>query len=372
MDFDFSDEQHELRHQVRKLLARWCPASAPREILEGVESYDRNLWRAVAEMGLTAIAIPENYGGLGLAGLELCVVAEELGRALAPIPFSSSVYLATEFLLAAGSPEQKEGLLPRLASGEAIGCLALSERSGVRRPAEQVTAKVSKGRLSGVKTPVADGDVATFAVVAARTDSDDAPGLFLVDLSDPGVQRETVRTIDPTRSHARITFRDARAEPMVPPGPASGIIDAVRDRASILIAFEQLGGAERALEMARDYALERIAFGRQIGSFQSIKHMLANMYVATTLARSNCYFGAWALSSDAAELPQAAAAAHLSATEAFQLCSKNSIQIHGGAGFTWNSDCGLFYRRANLLALSLGGPRHWQRRLVDSLRSAAA
>ena len=137
----------------------------------------------------------------------------------------------------------------------------------------------------------------------------------------------------------------------------------------MLTAFEQLGGAERAMEMARDYALERYAFGRPIGSFPAIKHKLADMYVAVTLARSNCYYGAWALAGDAIELPEAAAAARVSATQAAQLCVKENIQVHGGMGFTWEFDCHLYYRRAHLLALTLGGLTHWQDRLITELRT---
>jgi acyl-CoA dehydrogenase len=144
------------------------------------------------------------------------------------------------------------------------------------------------------------------------------------------------------------------------------------DRAAILMAFEQLGGADRALEMARDYALERMAFGRQIGSFQAIKHMLADMYVSATLARSNAYYGAWALATGAAELPIAAATARVSATQAFQHCAKNNIQVHGGMGFTWAFDCHLFYRRSNALALSLGSLSAWEDLLIERMRGANA
>ena len=219
---------------------------------------------------------------------------------------------------------------------------------------------------------MADGDIADFAIVAART----APGndergvsLFIVDLKGAGVTAEAVQTIDPTRSHAKITFSGAAADPLGAAGEGWSIINAVFDRAAILTAFEQVGGADRALEMARDYALERMAFGRPIGSFQAVKHMLADMYVSATLARSNCYYGAWALSTGAAELGEAAATARVSATQAFQHCAKNNIQVHGGMGFTWAFDCHLFYRRSNLLALNLGSLSVWEDRLIDRLRA---
>jgi alkylation response protein AidB-like acyl-CoA dehydrogenase len=181
-----------------------------------------------------------------------------------------------------------------------------------------------------------------------------------------------VSTIDPTRSHAQIVFQGAAAEPLGAPGDGWSLLERVFDRAAVLIAFEQLGGADRALEMARDYALERFAFGRPIGSLQAIKHMLADMYVSATLARSNAYYGAWALSTGAGELAQAAATARVSATQAFQLCARNNIQVHGGMGFTWEFDCHLYYRRSNLLALSLGALSLWEDRLIEQLRARRA
>jgi alkylation response protein AidB-like acyl-CoA dehydrogenase len=370
MDFEFSDAQKQLGAEARRFLQAKCPPAAVRAVLEGPQAYDAALWRGLGEMGFLGVVIPERYGGLGLGYLELCVVAEELGRALAPVPFSSSVLLATEFLLAAGGEAQKQARLPKLASGAAIGCFALAETVGAVTP-RTLQLAAAGGRLTGTKIAVADGDIADVAVVAARTaPGSDARGvsLFLVDLNAPGVTRTVVETIDPTRSHATLTFRDAPAEPLGEAGDGWRLIGEVFDRAAVLTAFEQIGGADRALEMARDYALERMAFGRPIGSFQAIKHMLADMYVSAALARSNGYYGAWALSTGAAELPEAAASARVAATQAFQHCAKNNIQVHGGMGFTWAFDCHLFYRRSNLLALNLGSLAWWQDALIQRLR----
>ena len=369
MNFEFSPEQMQLRNEARRFLEDRSSPAAVRVILDGPEPYDRALWKGLAEMGFLGINIPEALGGLGLGYLELCVVAEELGRTLAPVPFSSSVYLATEFLLAAGSEAQKQAWLPKLAAGEAVGTFALSEGVGQVTP-RSVRAQVSGGKLSGTKLPVADGDVADFAIVAAQAPQ--GLSLFLVELAGAGVERTVVQTIDPTRSHARIDFSGAAAEPLGEPGEGWGLIEEVFDKAAILIAFEQVGGANKALEMARDYARERMAFGRPIGSFQAIKHMLADRYVAATLARSNAYFGAWALSTDAAELGEAAATARVSATQAYQQCAKNNIQTHGGMGFTWAFDCHLHYRRSNLLALALGSLSQWEDKLIERLRAKNA
>jgi acyl-CoA dehydrogenase len=371
MNFEFSDEQKQMGAEARRFLEAKCPPAAVRAVLEGPDPYDKALWKGLAEMGFLGVVIPEQYGGLGLGYLELCVIAEEMGRVIAPVPFSSSVLLATEFLLAAGAEAQKAAWLPRLASGDAIGTFAFAEGVGAVTP-KSIQLSGSGGRLTGVKTAVPDGDVADFAIVAART----APGtdrrgvsLFLADLSNPGVKRTVLETIDPSRSHARLEFDGAVAEPLGAAGEGLRIIDQVFDHAAVLTAFEQIGGADRALEMARDYALERMAFGRPIGSFQAIKHMLADMYVSATLARSNGYYGAWALSTGAAELSEAAATARVSATQAFQHCAKNNIQVHGGMGFTWAFDCHLYYRRSNLLALNLGGLSTWEDALIARMRS---
>jgi acyl-CoA dehydrogenase len=366
MNFDFPDELKQLRDEARRFLTERCPTSVPRRILEGPEPYDRSLWQAMAEMGWTGAAIPEEFGGAGLGHLGVCVLAEELGHAVAPVPFAPSVYLATEAILLFGSDAQKQSWLPKLAAGEAIGTLAIAERPGPVQPAALAT-HMADGNLSGTKLAVPDGDVADFAVVAAQGDRE--PGLFIIDLAGPGVTRETVPTIDPTRSHARIVFTGAPADPL----PGSEGVDAVRhllDRAAVMLAFEQVGCAQAALEMARDYARERYAFGRPIGSFQAIKHKLADIYIAVELARSNAYYGAWALHTDAAELPIAASVARISACDAGWLASKENIQTHGGMGFTWQMDCQFYYRRAKLHAMALGGTREWKRRLVAELRKS--
>lgn len=374
MDFEFSAEQLQLKEQARRYLADKCPTTAVRSILEGAEPFDRDLWNGLAEMGFLGAAIPEEYGGLGLGYLELCVIAEELGRALAPVPVSSSIFLAAEILKSAGTEEQKQKWLPRLASGEVIGTLAAVEGTGAVRPSN--VAMAAKGSvLTGAKSPVLDGDIADFAIVLARdTAGKDRSGLslYLVELAQAGVERTVLETIDPTRSQARIAFNGAKAERIGAEGDGWRLYQEALDRAAILTGFEQIGGADKALEMGRDYALQRFAFGRAIGSFQAIKHMLADMYVSVTLARSNGYFGAYTLSTGSADLPEAAATLRVSASKAFQHCAKNNIQVHGGMGFTWAMDCHLFYRRSNLLAVTLGGMNEWEDKLIDRLRAKNA
>lgn len=369
MNFEFSDDQNLLREQALRFLKENCPPSAVRTILEGDASYDEALWQKITELGWPASVIPEQYGGAGLSYLELCVLAEELGRAVAPVPFSSSVYLASEAILMAGSEAQKERWLPKLAAGEAVGTFALGEGPGQPRAAGLKTA-ADGDRLTGVKLPVADGDIADFAVVVAKADTGDGAGLFLVDLD--GVDRQRVRTLDPTRSHARIALADTAAEPLGVGGEGWALTERVLNRAAVLFAWEQVGGAQAALEMAKEYALGRYAFGRPIASYQAIKHKLAQAYVKNTLARSNCYYGAWALATDAAQLPTAAATARVSATQAYYYASKENIQTHGGMGFTWEFDCQFHYRRAKLLAVNIGSEPTWQDKLISAIEESNA
>jgi acyl-CoA dehydrogenase len=369
MNFDFSDDQKMLKDQARKFLTEKCSTKVVRKILESDEPYDKTLWKQIADMGWLGTAIPEEYGGLGLGHLELCVVAEELGRAIAPVPFASSVYLATEALLLAGNDAQKKKYLPKLASGEVIGTFALAE--GPQQPTPKtIKASFKGGKLDGVKVPVPDGDVADFAVVLVRTgegQGERALSLVIVDLKSAGVSRRTVKTVDPSRSQAELTFKGAAAEQLGASGDGWDLAKRVLDRAAVLMAFEQVGGADSCLAMAKDYALNRYAFGRQIASFQAIKHKLADMYVLNELARSNAYFGAWALSTNSPDLAEAAAGARISATDAFHNASKENIQTHGGMGFTWELDCHLFYRRSKVLSLVLGASRVWKDRLVNHL-----
>jgi alkylation response protein AidB-like acyl-CoA dehydrogenase len=371
MNFDFSDDQKHLKGEARRFLEANCPVSRVRAVLdEASVTHDAALWSAVAGQGWLGAAIPEEYGGLGLGHLELCAIAEELGRVAAPIPFASTVYMLAEAVMLAGSQAQKQALLPKIAEGSLIGALATSEGPGAPTAASLQSA-VSGGKLTGVKLPVTDGDVAHTAVVLAREAGQ--PGLYLVDLTGPGVTREPLKTLDPTRDAARISFQDAPAERLGAAGEGFALLQQVLDRAAVLLAFEQTGGADKCLEMAKGYALERYAFGRLIGSYQAIKHKLADMYVKNELARSNAYYGAWALNTAAPELPLAAAAARIAASEAYWYAAKENIQTHGGIGFTWEVDCHLYYRRSRQLALVAGPPRAWKERLVSQLerRNAA-
>jgi alkylation response protein AidB-like acyl-CoA dehydrogenase len=371
MDFDFSPEQRQLKEQAQRFLSARCPLSLVRGALE--ENADlrasQALFKEIAALGWCGTAIPEASGGVGLGYVELCAIAEELGRALAPVPFASSIYFFAEGIMAAASAEQRARLLPRLARGEIVGCLATAEGSGAYQHRD-ILAEVRSGRLSGVKLPVSDGAIAEVALVLAK----EARGasLFLADLTHPGVQRTALKSLDPSRGVAQLSFTDVPVELVGGAGEGAALIERIFNRAAVAIAFEQLGGAERCLELARDYALERHTFGRPIASYQAIKHRLADMYVKNELARSTAYYAAWALSSAARELPRAAAMARVAASEAFAFASRESIQIHGGIGVTWQASPHLFFRRARHLNLVCGAPDAWAERLAADLCETGA
>lgn len=369
MNFDFSDDEKMVRDEAARYLRDNCSRDALRSVLEGEAPYAKSVWQGLCEMGLPGTAIPEEYGGAGAGHLTLCLVAEQLGQHLAPVPFSSSVYLGTEALMAFGTEAQKQAWLPKLAAGECIATLADVETAQVLTP-DSISVSVQSGKLNGKKLIVPDGAIADIAIVVARS-GPESLGLFLVNLKDPSVHIENVASIDPTRNTATVVFNQTPTESLVA-GDGWLQLQHVYNRAAVLIAFEQLGGASAALDMAVAYAKERFAFGRPIGSFQALKHMMADMYVALKLAESNCYYAAWALSTDAPDLPLAAATARISATQAFQLCARDNIQVHGGMGFTWEFDCHLFYRRSNYLTLALGGLSVWEDKLVNALPTKAA
>ena len=370
MNFDFSDDQKLLRDQARKFLFDKCDRKSVRTILDDDQlHYHKELWSQISEMGWTGTAIPEEYGGLGLGMLELCVIAEELGRSLAPTPFSSSIYLFAEFIKNYGSEDQKKKFLPLIASGEKIGTFALSETNGTPKPSN-VKTEYSSEKINGYKSPVSDGETADYLIIAANRDNKgnrNSLSLYIVDLNENGVNKTSLETIDPTRPACSINFENVEAEPLGEQGMAWDMIENILNRAAVLYSFEQVGGAQVSLDEAKKYSMERFAFGRQIGSFQALKHKMADMYVKIELARSNAYYGAWALSTDSNELPVAAAGARVSASDAFNYAAKENIQIHGGVGFTWDYDCHLFYRRSKLLSLNIGSTRQWKENLISNL-----
>lgn len=357
MNFDLSDEQKMLAEQARGLLAERVPFDRLRGLIGGDAfggaEWDEPLWRELAEMGFLGAHIPEAFGGLGLGALDLGVISAELGRVNAAVPFHSSIVLAAEALLLAGSEVQKQKWLPGLANGTVIGCFAASEGPGPLFG--QGTALVD-GRLTGIKTPVADAGVAQVAVVQV------ARGLALVRLDQPGVTRTRLDSFDQLRAHYRLEFDAVEAEPLA--SGAADVLATLVDRGAVQAAFEAVGASDACLAMARDYAMDRQIFGRSLAGYQAIKHKLADVAVAAELARSNAYYAGWAAELAPDELPAAAAAARLTAIKAFEMAARENLQVHGGIGYTFEANCHFYYRRERLLAVNMGNRTYWANRLL--------
>jgi acyl-CoA dehydrogenase len=364
MNFDLSDAQKMLSAETRKLLAERASPNHLRRLADNGAGWDPELWQSVAEMGLLGAAIPEEFGGVGLGEVDICVICEEIGRGPAPLPYVNTVGLAAEAIRLAGSPAQKAAWLPRLASGEVVAVYAWSEGAGAFDPASLSTI-VRAERVSGRKSPVADAQFAKLAVVAAAEAG--APGLYLVPLPQPAVDVRALEGFDQVCRLSTLTFAGAHAERL--PGGSAAFMRDMEIRGAVYTAFEQIGGAESCLYMARDYAMQRKTFGRVVASYQAIKHKLADILLEIELARSNAYYAAWALATHAPDLAEAAAIARISATTAYDMASRENLHVHGGFGYTWEADCHFHYRRARLLAAYLGGPDIWGARLIAAMQA---
>lgn len=363
MNFDFSDDQRRLQDEVRRVLSDHSTSSNVRLVLEGERPYCADSWRELAALGALGIALPEEHGGSGMGLLELCLVAEEAGRSLAAIPLLSTVFLAAEAIRRAGTTGQKAEWLPRIANGELLVSAVIDRRS--HRVLTDNGLVWDGERLSGAIDAVPDG-AAAHAILVLVDDM-----LLLVDLCGPGIARHRQKSIDPTRPLARVVFSGVAAERLSAADGAT-VATQVVDGAAVLLAFEVVGGAERALYAARDHVLHRRAFGRVVGSFQAVKHRLAEIFAQIEIARAHAYYGAWAMATGAAELPRAAAAARLSATTAYNLAAEESLHLHGGMGYTWEADCHLHLRRARWLGQILGNEHQWREKLAASLIGEAA
>lgn len=360
MNFDFSPDQKTLQEHARRFLADNCNCAVLRRSLEGAGDV-AGLWGQLTELGWHAISIPEAAGGVGLGALEVCVLMEEMGRALMPAPFFSLV-LGVELLKAVDSAESG-ATLELLATGKSLCVDGIGPTSLV---AEQVSLLVRQGKLFGRIENVRDLAISDFLLAPALSDGGECL-LVQVDLQASGVERVARRSIDALVSFGAAQFDGVAATVLAQGQHVQQLLSHVSDLAATYQAFEQIGGAEAACAMAKDYALTRYAFGRPIGSNQAIKHKLADMVVRIELARSNAYYAAWAVANDAPEASIAAATARISACEAYEFAAEECLQVHGGIGYTWEADCHFHYKRARLLSVSLGGPAAWSLRLMRAL-----
>ncbi len=378
MSFAPTDEQLELLHIVRSFLADKAPPARARRLMDTVDGFDAGVWAQLSkELGLPALHIPERHGGMGFSFVELGLVFEELGRALLGAPFFSSIALAANAVLTAGTEEQRATLLPGIAAGQTRATVAVAERGSVWDPAgirAQARSDGAAHRLHGAKTHVVDGHTARLIIVAARepgSSGADAIGLFVIDAGAEGLTRELLPTFDQTRKLARLEFD---ATPAVRLGDARWpAVQRTLRLASVCLAAEQVGGAAACLDMAVDYAKLRTQFGRPIGSFQAVKHRCADLLLAVETARSAAYHAIAVAAEDLAgetgspdELAMAASLALSHCSEVFARAAGDNVQIHGGVGFTWEHDAHLYLKRAKSSEQLLGGPSG-HREVVASL-----
>ena len=369
MNFAFSEEQEELRRSVHRFLEDKSPMIEVRRLMETTDGFDPSVWKQMAEqLGLQAIAIPEQYGGAGFGYVELTVIFEEMGAALLCAPYFSTVALAANALLSSGDEGAKKDYLPGIASGETIATLAFTEDSG-RWDLDGITlgatGKGDQWTLDGEKMFVVDGHLATLLLVAARTGK--GVSLFAVEPDATGVTRTPLATMDQTRKQARVGFSSTPARLVGEEGAAAPALSRTLDLAAVALAAEQVGGAQRCLDMAVEYAKTRIQFGRPIGSFQAIKHKCADMLLEVESSKSAAYYAGWAAAEDSEEVPVVASLAKSYCSEAYFHAAAENIQIHGGIGFTWEHDAHLYFKRAKSSELLLGDPSYHRELLAQRI-----
>jgi len=372
IQFAFTDEQEQFRSALRRFLNDKSPTTEVRRLMATPEGYDPEAWRQLSEeLALPGIHIPEQYGGAGFGMVELCIVTEELGRALLCAPYFSTTVLAASAILNAGTEAQKSSLLPELTSGARLATLAVTELNGDWDPLaiEAVATPVADGYLlDGVKSYVVDGHVADLIVVAARLPKTVGPeglALFTLSANATGVERRLLESMDPTRKLARIDFHGAHADLLGNIDDGANAISRTLDQAAIALANEMMGGAQALLDSAVNYAKLRVQFGRTIGSFQAIKHKCADLLLEVELAKSAAYYAAQAAAVDDPEWPALASLAKAAASETYLHMAAECIQLHGGIGFTWDNDTHLWFKRAKSSEVFLGQPSYHRELLMQ-------
>ena len=377
MEFAFSDEQDQFRAVVRRFLSDKSPTAVVRRLMETADGFDKAVWRQLADdLALTGIHIPEIYGGAGFGSVELGIAMEEQGRALLCAPYFSSCVLAAGAIAHAATDQQKADLLPAIASGEIRAALAVTEPNGRWDATGVQTTATRSGdgwAIDGVKSFVIDGCTAQALVVVARASgSAGNAGLsfFMVEPDAASVTRTPLATMDATRKQAKIVLKRAPAELLGELGGGAEPLSRTLDHAAIALANEMVGGAQALLDSAVAYANMRVQFGRAIGSFQAIKHKCADMLLDVELAKSAAYYAAQAEAENDPQTPALASMAKAAAADAYMRVAANTIQIHGGIGFTWDHDTHLWFKRAKSSEVLLGDPNHHRELMLQRMEGA--
>jgi alkylation response protein AidB-like acyl-CoA dehydrogenase len=363
MSLILTGDEESLRDSVRRFVADRTPLTAVRELIAAGEPYDTGVWKQLsAQLGVAGLAIPEEYGGSGAGHAAMAVALQELGAGLVPSPLLASGVLAAGALLALDDMAAREALLPGIASGEAVATLALTvpgdAAAGVR-----AAGTGSSVRLSGAVTPVLSGAQAGALLVPA--DGPDGLAVYLVDGAASGLARVPLTTADPTRALARVTLADTPARALA--GNAASALSAAADLANLALAAEQCGAMAACLAMTTEYAKLRVAFGQPIGAFQGVKHRLADMETAWELGHAALRSAARSADESPADFPRDAAAARVLISGPYFTAAADTIELHGGIGFTWEHDAHLYYKNALSGKVLLGGPADQLDRLASAL-----
>jgi alkylation response protein AidB-like acyl-CoA dehydrogenase len=377
MQFTFTSEQNQFREMVQRFLSDKSPSSDVRRLMETEAGFDETIWKQLSEeLGLQSLPVPEKYGGAGFGPVELGIVMEEMGRSLLCAPYFSSTVLATAAILNAGNEEQKQALLPDMANGSTRATLAMTESNGLwDAEGIQLIAQEKDGgfSLSGEKSFVVDGHTANLIIVVARTKVARTKGatgsegisFFTVRENASGLKKTLLKSMDPTRKLARLEFSDVEAELLGDEALGFDAYQRTLDEAVIALASEMVGGAQYLLDSAIEYSKMRMQFGRVIGSFQAIKHKCADMLLELELAKSAAYYAAAALNDEASNTTALASMAKSAAADAYMHIAAETIQIHGGIGFTWDQDTHLWFKRAKSSEVFLGDSPYHRERMMQ-------
>lgn len=376
MDFAFSEQQDLLRASARQFLERECAPAMVRRWSDDAQGYSQDLWQKMAALGWMGLVLPETYGGSGLSFVDLTILMEEMGRALLPAPFFSSIALGALTLLETGSDEQRQQMLPRLVRGETKVCVALLEADGRYDPrgiSMRASIRGNRATLNGTKLFVVDAHVSDYIICVARTrggrDPESGISLFVLDITSPGIACTPLMSIDQTRRLCEVSFTrvGVSLEAMLGGRDAAWpTLQRALDKATVALCAEMVGGAEKAMEMCVDYGKTRVQFGRPIGSFQAVKHKIADMKVWVENAKSVVHYAAWAMDRDAPEASRAASMAKAYCSEMYTQVTADGIQVHGGVGFTWDHHMHLYFKRAKSSEVLLGDST-WHRERTAAL-----
>ena len=366
-EFAFSAEQQQLRTAVRKFCAENIDQDTVRRLMESEPRFEPAVWRRLgSELGVLGMSVPEADGGAGGSLVDQAVAVEEFGAALACGPLFGTVYLAIPALVACRPGPARDELLAALVEGERTAAFAVTDSAGAFDPSA-VTVTASDGRLTGTVTQVVDGDSADEFLFAAT--QSDGVGLYAVAAAD--VQRTPLVTMDLTRPQATIVLGGAPARLLAGPQDADRVITHALEVGSALLAVEQVGAAQHLLDLSVEYAKSRLQFGRQIGSFQAVKHKLADMLVDLEHARSTAYHAVWALSDGSDDPALAVSIAQATCSAALSRIAADTIQVHGGIGFTWEHQAHLYFKRAATDAALLGSAEQHRSRVADLVLDTA-